>query len=395
MTPRARALRVGAAAAAGLGIAARLLEWRASRLGRAGLVDWYGAEELARSRLSRSPGALSPAEIAGSAPAYARAMRRIVPLLETRLGAPMPGVVERHAVVSRGAWAAANIVTFQALVDRLEAQLFGGPGAAGLGSGVAAVANRYVTTQQVGFLLGYLGNRVLGQYDFALLRAGGPPGRLLFVEENIRATAAALEVPLDDFRVWIALHETTHAFELEAHAWLRPYLAARVERLLVEFLDHARQLQGQGLGGLLRSLRGGTSGLVGGLLPARQRRLLRETQLLMSLLEGFSDWVMDEVGGEIVPGARELRRRFDERRGRRRPLLDRVITRLTGLDMKLEQYRRGERFVSGVAALGGPRAALRIWDGPHTLPSEAEFDDPARWLRRVGAARLLAAPPPA
>ena len=27
----------------------------------------------------------------------------------------------------------------------------------------------------------------------------------------------------------------------------------------------------------------------------------RETQLVMSLLEGFSDWVMDEVGAEVLP----------------------------------------------------------------------------------------------
>ena len=70
-----------------------------------------------------------------------------------------------------------------------------------------------------------MGTRVLGQYDLALLSAEAAPGRLLFVEENIRATARALGVPLGPFRTWIALHETTHAFEFEAHPWLRPYLA--------------------------------------------------------------------------------------------------------------------------------------------------------------------------
>ena len=54
---------------------------------------------------------------------------------------------------------------------------------------VAAATNRLLTTGQVGFLLGYLGNRVLGQYDIALLSAEHVPGRLLYVEENIRATA--------------------------------------------------------------------------------------------------------------------------------------------------------------------------------------------------------------
>ena len=90
-----------------------------------------------------------------------------------------------------------------------------------------ALANRWVTTRQLGFLLGFMGQRVLGQYDLALLSAEATPGRLLFVEENIRQTAERLDVPLGPFRTWIALHETTHAFEFEAHPWLRPYLADR------------------------------------------------------------------------------------------------------------------------------------------------------------------------
>ena len=52
-----------------------------------------------------------------------------------------------------------------------------------------------VTTRQLGFLLGFWAHRVLGQYDLALLSAETAPGRLLFVEENIRATARALGVP--------------------------------------------------------------------------------------------------------------------------------------------------------------------------------------------------------
>ena len=38
------------------------------------------------------------------------------------------------------------------------------------------------------------------------------------------------------------------------------------------------------------------------LMGDEQRRLFRETQAVMSLLEGFSDYVMDEVGKDLVPG---------------------------------------------------------------------------------------------
>ena len=103
----------------------------------------------------------------------------------------------------------------------------------------------------------------------------------------------------------------------------------------------------------------------------------------MSLMEGFSDWVMDEVGAELIPDVASIRRRFETRRGQRRRGIDRILARLTGMDLKLEQYRRGERFVAGVHAAGGSAAIAHLWDGPETLPNERELDDPAAWVARV------------
>jgi coenzyme F420 biosynthesis associated uncharacterized protein len=307
-----------------------------------------------------------------------------VPLLEERLGAPLPGVVERHAVVDRAGWVRANMPTFQHLVGRLERQLMEPSRDDSLSAGVAALANRFLTTQQVGFVLGYLGSRVLGQYDVALLSAEHVPGRLLFVEENIRATAANLGVPVEDFRRWIALHEATHAYEMEAHPWVRPYLADRLERQIAGFLEEARAVQTRGVAQLLRRWRSAPGeGPLAGFLSREQRALFRETQLFMSLLEGFSDWVMDEVGRGEIADVSGIRERFEARRDQRRRGFDRIIARLTGLDVKLEQYRRGERFVSGVASIGGSSAVSRIWAGPENLPTHAEFDDPAAWVRRV------------
>jgi coenzyme F420 biosynthesis associated uncharacterized protein len=193
-----------------------------------------------------------------------------------------------------------------------------------------------------------------------------------------------LNVPVDAFRLWVCLHETTHAFELEAHPWLRPYLRERLERQVALFADEARRLQREGLRHLARRWRAAAAeGSVRGFLSREQREVFREVQVVMSLMEGFSDWVMDEVGADVLPDVTSIRARFEARRGQRRRPLDRLLARLTGMDLKLEQYRRGERFVAGVHRLGGSAAVARLWDGPASLPSEAELDDPAAWLRRV------------
>lgn len=379
-----QAIGIGlAVGVAGLAVASRYLARRAHEAAGSGLVDWRRAEQIAVSRLRRAPGSLSAAELRAAEPSYERAMAAVVPLLEDQLALPLPGVVERHAVVDRAGWAQANLVTFEQLIGRLETHLRM-PAEEGLASGVARLANRFMTTQQVGFLLGYLGSRVLGQYDIALLSAEARPGRLLFVEENIRGVAVSLNVPLDDFRTWICLHETTHAFEFEAHPWLRPYLAERLERQLSLFSGSAGSLGRDALRAIGRTLRGESTGehWMESLMGEEQKRLFRETQAVMSLLEGFSDYVMDEVGRGLVPEVERISARFHERR-QRRSGFERAVLRLTGMDLKLEQYERGERFVRAVAEARGRLALARLWEGPHTLPTAEEIAAPDRWIRRV------------
>lgn len=378
---------VGTVVGAAITIAGRRME-RTAR--EAGLVDWRRVEELAEARLRRAPGALTEAELRAAEPAYAEAMARVVPALEAHLDTRMPGVVDRVSVVDRAAWVRANTDAFGALIGRLEADLLDQllPPGGGLGKAAMALANRWVTTRQLGLLLGFMGQRVLGQYDVALLSAEHVPGRLLFVEENIRQTARALDVPLGPFRTWIALHETTHAFEFEAHPWLRPYLAERLERQLTLFSADASTLGREALRSVGSALRGegrrDDRHWMERLMSDEQRRLFRETQAAMSLLEGFGDHVMDAVGRELVPGVERISERFHGRRAQRTPF-ERAVMRLTGLDLKMEQYRLGEAFVAEVDRLGGPAALRRLWDGPETLPTPEELEAPAAWLARVGA----------
>jgi coenzyme F420 biosynthesis associated uncharacterized protein len=369
---------------AALGAVITVLGRRAEDEARTGLVDWHAVGRLAEARLRHAPGRLGAPEIAATEPAYAAAMARVVPALEKALGVPLPGIVDRVAVVDRAGWVEANLVTFADLFGKLENGLIDQlvPQGAGLVKASMALANRWVTTRQLAFLLGFMGQRVLGQYDLALLSAEAAPGQLLFVEENIRATAAALRVDVAPFRTWIALHETTHAFEFEAHPWLRPYLAERLDRQLRAFSRSTSSLGGDATKALGRALRGGDGHWLERLMSDEQRTLFRETQAVMSLLEGFGDHVMDSVGKDLVPGVETISARFHARRASRTPM-ERAILRITGLDLKMEQYARGERFVAGIERLGGPVALRRLWDGPETLPRADELDHPERWTRRV------------
>jgi len=246
---------VGSVVGAAITVAGRQVEQTARR---GGLVDWDRVESIAIARLRRAPGTLDAVELEAAEPAYAASMARVVPALAEHLGTELPGVVERVSVVDRAAWVRANTATFGALIGRLEGQLLEQmlPPGSGLAKATITLANRWITTRQIGLLLGFMGQRVLGQYDLALISAESTPGRLLFVEENIRQTARSLGVPLGPFRTWIALHETTHAYEFEAHPWLRPYLSDRLERQLSLFSEDASSMGRDAVRSLGAALRG-------------------------------------------------------------------------------------------------------------------------------------------
>ncbi len=381
-------LRAGILLGVAAGVAISVAGRRAQRSPDRGLVDWPTVLRIAESHLRRAPGTLSAAELRAADSSYAAAMRRVAPALEAHLGSPLPGLVERAGAVDRATWARTNVRTLERLFSRIEGEVLARilPPDASASKAAIAAANRWVTTRQIGLMLAFMGQRVLGQYDVALLAAEEEePGRLLFVDENVRRVARKLGVDVDAFRTWIALHEATHAFEFEAHPWLRPYLASRIEAQIDGF---GREIRGLGRGTLrelaavLRS--NGRRHWLETLLPEGQRQLLRETQAVMSLLEGFGDHVMDEVARDIVPDHAIISARFHERREKRSPL-EQAMLRITGLDLKMEQYRSGERFVAAIVARGGPEARLRLWEGPESLPRDGEIEDPDRWLRRVMA----------
>ena len=255
----------------------------------------------------------------------------------------------------------------------------------GLAKATMALANRWITTRQLGLLLGFMGQRVLGQYDLALLSAEATPGRLLFVEENIRqtATVAAACRSARSGPGSPCTRRPTPSSSRPTRGCGRTS-PSRLERQMTLFGSDVRGMGREALRGLGRALRGEGGGehWMERLMGEEQRRLFRETQAVMSLLEGFSDYVMDEVGRDLVPGVEQISARFHERRTRRTPF-ERSMLRLTGMDLKMEQYKKGEAFVRAIADARGRAALTRLWDGPETLPRDGEIEAPERWIARV------------
>lgn len=249
--------------------------------------------------------------------------------------------------------------------------------------------NQKVLSAEVGLLLGYLARKVLGQYDLTLLgREPVSAGKLYYVEPNIRAAEQLLGLPPNDFRMWLALHEVTHAFEFEAHPWLREHFNAMLERYFGFLKEDAQHLRATGFSGLrtyverIREGTGESGSWLESVMSAEQRQLFTEMQATMCIIEGYSNHVMNAVGRTLLPNYELISRRFSERQ-QNRTQADRLLAKLTGLDVKMEQYRLGEEFIDFVVEARGHDFARRVWDGPDFLPTMTEIKQPQRWLDRL------------
>jgi uncharacterized protein (DUF2342 family) len=102
----------------------------------------------------------------------------------------------------------------------------------------------------------------------------------------------------------------------------------------------------------------------------------------MSVVEGYSNLVMNELGAKLLPGFERLEEAY-RMRSSGKSVLELLIWKLSGLDLKLQQYRRGEAFAKAVFDAHGMAALNLAWQGPKNMPKIEELGNPERWYRRV------------
>lgn len=369
-------------AAIAVGAIALAARRRQSTSGRE-LIDWTRARAIA--------GLLAGSDGSGTASrdqqmAFERRVEKSWSAIADYLA--LPGGTRSIPVlaVTRAEWLDANVVSFRAMTAPLES--LAGRASGQFGTGFFADANETLLTAQSGLLLGYLSRRVLGQFDIAIFgREPVETGKLYFVTRNIEETERRLGLTPEDFRLWIALHEVTHAVEFERAPWLREHMNTLLREYFATLAVH---LGGAGtslrdtisFARRVRPRRGGSLGLVDWVMSDDLRAILERMQALMCLLEGYSNHVMDAIGQSVLATYPMMKERFSAR-ARKRSTGERLFIRLTGLEMKFEQYARGEAFVNQVAQLAGVATLDRAWRDASLLPTLAEIDAPRTWLARV------------
>jgi len=337
------------------------------------VISWNAARAIAVTLASRTERA--PADDFDYPAAVEETLRPLSDFAGIELP-PGTDTARRLVIADRTEWIDFNIEGFGALMEPVLKRAASGAGNVTWALGGATL------TAQMGLLLGFLSSRVLGQYDTGPLlskQEHGGPGKVFFLDGNIAAAAGRLGVPLDGLRLWIVLHEMTHALQFEGYPWLRRHLGSLVESLVGPLSEKL------GVGETVRRL--STNLKTGGrsmelVMSPEQRVSFDRMQAAMSVIEGYSDFVMHNVGKNLVPHYEHLKDRMARSRAHRPPF-ETAVFRLTGMDVKLEQYRLGERFADAVARRQGMDGLNRVWEGPENLPTLAEVRDPGLWMTRM------------
>src|SRR6202166_4722536 len=240
------------------------------------LLDWEEVRRRARARLANP--AESPAALAAATKTYrAMAAKLEESLLDFVGGMPAGAKFPMFQAIDREGWLDLNLGIMRRAVDpvlekgRLPNSLIVDFGRSGL--------DHYLA-----LMLAFLGRRVLGQYDPQLMGVESiDDAGLYLVETNVEEWGRAAQLPENDLRRWLILHEMTHAWQFAAHPWLRGHM----ERSMRVILESATRTTSPAA----------RVAAFAGVVPA-QWRVMRQIQGMMSFIEGYSNLVMNELGRE-------------------------------------------------------------------------------------------------
>jgi len=302
-------------------------------------------------------------------------VRKAGDIVQEETGLEGPGRPE-VTVIDRLTWVERNLAFFSELwgSERKEN---------GAGFWSDQVSGRLVAIES-GTVLGFLSRRVLGQYEL-LLPSDQTADHIYLPAPNLLEMERRFQLNPIEFRYWVVLHEVTHRLQFTGIPWLRAYFLDLSRRLVSAsrsdtassfdlLSDHLRRAIREGRMPI------GEAGLIGMMATPEQLELLDRVQALMSVLEGHGHVVMDRIGERQMVTWERMSKLFF---GRRHDPWVALLLRLSGLEMKLRQYKEGRRFVLEVEQRAGWSAVDLAWESPEALPTRHEIAFPEKWLARV------------
>lgn len=299
------------------------------------------------------------------------------------------GSVADVRTVTRAQWVEANLESFAFVMNPLAQKMAGGglggmPLPGGADQVLAQISGVFMGLQ-TGFVLGYMGQSVIGQYELPL--PAPSPTRLLYVVSNLLEMEREWGLDPKQFRYWIALHEITHHLEF-SRPWVQSYFRSQL-KTLIDSLDFDPTRMSAAFEGLemldpdrLAETLQDPDRLIRAAATPLSNDAMQRLQAFMTLAEGYATFVMDAVGARLLSDHARLKEAMERRRQSLSPG-DALLERMLGLELKRRQYEEGVKFCRYVAGVRDIESLNRAWENADSLPTTAELADPETWIARV------------
>lgn len=240
---------------------------------------------------------------------------------------------------------------------------------------------------------GHLGSRAFGHYELPLPRPKGP---ITVALPNLDAFASEWSIANEDIRLWVCLSDVAHHHILEI-----PHVRMRIETLLSQYVQSFNQdpeaieqkIRELGLDDLgdpdnpdlqrVQELANRPDMLLSIMQSEEQRRLMPEISALIGTIEGYVDWVLDQIGATMLTEYDRVTEALRRRRVEAGPS-SRFVEHLFGLELTQATFDNGASFIDGVVERAGVESLSLLWTDPTSLPTVAEFQAPGLWLARLG-----------
>jgi putative hydrolase len=240
---------------------------------------------------------------------------------------------------------------------------------------------------QLGQSIGKFATTVTSANDVAIPLS--EKGAVFLIPENVRAWGVDLGVEEREIEIFLALRESAAA-RLFAHT---PWLSEYLQKLLTEY--------GQGISIDVESMQSRaeeaiasgeidisnpesmqnaiTEGIFTPQESDAQKSALNRLELILALIEGWIDLVVEKSAGERLPALLKLQETQRRRRATQSPT-QQLFASLVGLEVSPRTIRECARFWRELSAMVSLRERDQLWEDPFALPTADEIADPQIFL---------------
>ncbi len=252
-------------------------------------------------------------------------------------------------------------------------------------NGISSMLSPVFLGMQSGAMVGYLAQKSFGQYSLPI--PGPQHDELIVIPANINNFAKDWSLSADDTRMWVCLNETIHHGILSI-----PHISNRLNDLLLSYVsgfDNNSEAIQERLSQIdpmrpdtFQETLGDPSTLLGAIQSPSQLITLSQIRALLSAIEGYTDYVLDNLGSKLMTSYPVLseaskRRRVEQGEG------DQLVGKLFGIELNQSLYEKGRSFIEGIVERAGQEKLQSLFNTAKNLPTPSEVDAPGLWLERI------------